>query len=385
MIRFPWQNPKTAVRLALFYGAAEFLRSGFFVGFFPLFGLEHLKLPLSTLGLLTSLHYGSEALTKVGAVWLSNRLPFGLGFLASAALAFLTFWGFFLLPPYAFPLIAIVWGIAMAPIWPRIAAYLMQTAKPEHQGRAVTYAWLIVAPLIGLGSFGIGFLSKHKLAWGQEALAAGSALLVLLALGVVHLRFPAVEVKRKGYAYRRFLLLIIPAFLQNLAPHLLTTVLFPFLKQAEIGFLPLLVSVALGGGTFLVMLRPVARFADRRDPALVTGLSALLAALAFGGLALSDPNRALYWTAVCIGAALALYIPGWNALIVRSLPQNERGEGWGAISTVSGAAIAVGPAVGAFAWDLLGPQGPFLLGLSLLLALLFYYLVFLRRIMAGLK
>ncbi len=225
----------------------------------------------------------------------------------------------------------------------------MQTGKPEHQGRAVTYAWLIVAPLIGLGSFEIGFLSKHELAWGQRALAVGSLLLLLLALGVARLRFPVVAVKRKDYAYRRSLLLIIPAFLQNLVPHLLTTVLFPFLKQTKIGFLPLLVAATMGGGTFLFRLRPVTRFADRRDPALVTGLSALLAALAFGGLALGDPNLALYWTAVCIGAALALYIPGWNALIVRSLPQNERGEGWGAISTVNGPAIAVGPAVGTFA------------------------------------
>ena len=379
--RLPWQNPKLAVQLAIFYGTSEFLRSGFFVGFFPLFGLERLGLPLSSIGLLTSLHYGAEAFGKVGTVWLSNRFPLGPGLFVSALLAALGYWGMLLGPALAYPVMAAAWGLAMAPIWPRIAAYLSQTARAAHRGRAVTYAWLIVTPMIGLGSFGVGFLTKNHLEWGRLALTAGSLVLPLLGLGLIGLRFPAVAGERKGYVLARFAALLVPAFLQNLAPHLLTTVLFPFLKQAAIGPALLLAAIAVGGATFLALIRPAARFADQRDPALIVALSALLAAIAFAGLALANPARALLVVAPLVGAALALYIPGWNSVVVRALPPNERGEGWGAINTVSGAAIAAGPAIGAFAWDALGPEGPFLLGMLLLLLLLLYYLFFLRRML----
>ncbi len=384
-MQFPWREPWLAIRLALFMGSAEFVRSGFFVGFFPLFGLERLGLPLSYIGLLTSLHYGAEAFPKVAVVWLANRFPFGYGLLGSALLAVLSYWGLLLLPPALYPILAVAWGLAMAPLWPRLAAFFSQIARPGHHGRSVTYAWLIVAPMIGLGSFGVGFLSKTRLDLGQLALATGSVLFILLALSLFFVRFPPASQEQKRFPILRFAVLVVPAFLQNLAPHLLTTVLFPFLKQARLGVRELALPLLLGGLAFLALIRLAARYSDRRDPASVVAASALLAALGFGALAFGEARRVLVWTAPLLGAALALYIPGWNTVVVRSLPENERGEGWGAISTVSGAAIAAGPVIGALAWDLLGPRGPFLLGLALLLFLLLYYLFFLRRMIAGVR
>jgi len=360
-------------------GLAEFLRSGFFVGFFPLFGLEVLKIPLSYVGFLTTLHYGTEAATRIFAVWAANRLALGLGFVLSAVLAFLAFHLFLLSPVVLYPVWAVLWGLAMAPLWPRVAAYLRQLARPGFEGRSVTYAWLIIGPLIAAGSFGVGFLSKYDLTLGKTALFFGSALMLAAGLTLLNVRFSESLEKPPARAWRRYLPLLIPAFLQALAPHLLTTVFFPFLKQTGLTMEELAVPLALAGILFLVFFRLASTYADQKDPANVVTLAALFAMVGFGVLGFLPPEAAVDVSLPAIGAALGLYMPGWNAVIVRALPEGERGEGWATLSTASGAAFALGPFVGAVAWDIIGPQGPFRLGLLLLALLIPYYQLYFRR------
>jgi len=375
----PWKNPKTAIAASFFYGVAEFLRSGFFVGFFPLFGLEVLKIPLSYVGFLTTLHYGTEAASRIFAVWAVNRLALGAGLVFSAALAFLSFHLFLWTPTVLYPLWAITWGVAMAPLWPRVAAYLRQLARPGFEGRAITYAWLIIGPLIAAGSFGVGLLSRHNLAWGKSALILGSVLVVLGGLALAGVRFSETIGRPPPRAWRRYLPLLVPAFLQALAPHLLTTVLFPYLKQTELALRELWAPLLLTGILFAVFFRLASVYADQKDPANVVTLAALFAMVGFGVLGFLPPETALKISLPAIGAALGLYMPGWNAVIVRALPEGERGEGWATLSTASGVAFAIGPFVGAVAWDLIGPQGPFRLGLFLLALLIPYYQLYFRR------
>ena len=375
----PWKNPKLAVGISLFIGVAEFLRSGFFVGFLPLYALESLKIPLSYVGFLTTLHYGTEAALRVAAVWAANRFTLGAGLLFSAALAVLSFHLFFWSPLVLYPVWAVVWGLAMAPLWPRAAAFLRQLARPGFEGRAITYAWLIIGPLIASGSFGVGLLSKQSLAWGKAALMLGSALVLLGGLALSGLRFSETVGRPPPRAWKRYLPLLVPAFLQALAPHLLTTVLFPFLKHTELVLRELWLPLALAGVLFAVFFRFASVYSDQKDPANVVTLAAVFAMVGFGVLGFLPPETALKISLPAIGAALGLYMPGWNAVIVRALPEGERGEGWAALSTASGVAFAIGPFVGAVAWDLIGPQGPFRLGLFLLALLIPYYQLYFRR------
>ncbi len=361
-------------------GLIEFLRSGFFVGFFPLFGLEILKIPLSYVGFLTTLHYGTEAGTRIFAVWLANRFALGAGLALSAVLAFLSFHLFLYSPVYLYPLWAVTWGLALAPLWPRIAAYLRQLARPGFEGRSVTYAWLIIGPLIASGSFGVGFLSKHDLALGKIALLVGSVFMLAAGLSLYQVRFTETLTKPPPKAWKRYLPLLVPAFLQALAPHLLTTVLFPFLKETELSMRGLALPLTLAGVAFLLAFRLASAYADQKDPVHVVTLAAVFAMAGFGVLGFMPPETAVYWSLPAIGLALGLYMPGWNAVIVRALPEGERGEGWATLSTASGAAFALGPFVGAVAWDLIGPQGPFRLGLFLLALLIPYYQLYFRRL-----
>ncbi len=382
IMRMPWKNLPDALKVSLFMGLVEFLRSGFFVGFFPLFGLEVLKIPLSYVGFLTTLHYGTEAGTRIFAVWLANRFALGVGFVLSAVLAFASFYFFLWSPPVLYPLWAVTWGLALAPLWPRIAAYLRQLARPGFEGRSVSYAWLIIGPLIAAGSFGVGFLSKHDLAWGKSALLFGSVLMLAAGLALFNLRFSERLQKPPPKAWRRYLPLLVPAFLQALAPHLLTTVLFPFLKQSELGVQDVAWPLALSGLLFLAAFRFASVYADQKDPANVVTLAAVFAMVGFGVLGFLPTDVAVDVSIPAIGVALGLYLPGWNAVIVRALPEGERGEGWATLSTASGAAFALGPFVGALAWDLIGPQGPFRLGLFLLALLIPYYQLYFRRLLA---
>ena len=377
---WPWTRPKDAALVSLFMGSAEFLRSGFFVGFLPLYALEVLKIPLSYVGLLTTLHYGAEAFPRVAVVWLANRFPLGWGIAASALVAFFSFHLFLISPTPLFPVWAVLWGLAMSPLWPRIAAFLRQLARPMYQGRAVTYGWLIIGPLIGAGSFGVGFLSKYELELGRLALTIGSFLLLFFGFLLINFRFPQSELRRQSADYKKFLPLLIPAFLQALAPHLLTTVLFPFLKKENLGLAELALPLALAGLLFLVTFRTAARYADQRDPVLVVVLAALAAMVGFGAIGFFPAKTASLISIPTLGAALGLFTPGWNAVVVRALPEGERGEGWAALSTASGTAFALGPFIGALAWDLLGPQGPFRLGLFLLFLLILYYQLYFRRL-----
>ena len=376
---WPWTKPKDAALVSLFMGSAEFLRSGFFVGFLPLYALEVLKIPLSYVGLLTTLHYGSEALSRVAVVWLANRFPLGWGIAASAALAFASFHLFLHSPPSLLPLWALVWGLALSHLWPRIAAYLRQLAKPLHEGRAVTYGWLITGPLIGAGSFGVGFLSRYDLRLGETALVFGSFSMLALGLSLLRLEFVAAELRPRPKEWKRYLPLLFPAFLQALAPHLLTSVLFPFIKQMDLGLRELAPPFAAALFAFALAFRLASRYADERRPEHVVSAAAVAAALGFGLLGFHPTPTKIALSIPILGLAMGLFIPGWNAVVVRALPEGERGEGWATVSTASGVAFALGPYLGALAWDLIGPEGPFRLGLFLLLALVPYYEFYLGR------
>ena len=72
--------------------------------------------------------------------------------------------------------------------------------------------------------------------------------------------------------------------------------------------------------------------------------------------------------ATCAGLGYALAVPAWNALAMDRIPPGGRGLLLGAVATVQGAGLAVGPVVGGYLWEHIRPYAPFTAGALLLLA-----------------
>ncbi|HFB38953.1 MAG TPA: MFS transporter, partial [Oceanithermus sp.] len=169
------------------------------------------------------------------------------------------------------------------------------------------------------------------------------------------------------------------AFVQTLSTGILTPVLFLFIARINLDPLALALTIAVGVAFALPALWLGGKIADTQNPryALIPGL--LTAALGFFligylPLRLGLSPYSLGLPAMLIGAGFGLFFPGWNGLVVKSLPDTDRAAAWGGIMTVEALGYAVGPTLGGLAWDLFGPVGPFALGAALMLLVGGYYL-----------
>ncbi|NPB04060.1 MAG: MFS transporter [Thermotogae bacterium] len=381
-MNLPWKQPKKALAISAYLGFMEFLRSGFFVGFLPIYGIDVLKVHLTYIGLTTTTHYLIESLIKMPATWLLVRVKLGNILVGASLLVLLSLVGFLYLPIYAFPLLSATWALAMTTLWPKLASFLTKIAKEDHKGRAVTYSWIIIAPIIGLGGFSVGLIAKENIPLSRNLLLAVAILALGIALLLRNLDFPEKTHEKRTAFFRAFIktasnikYLLLPAFIQNLVPHLLTNTLFPYIKTLSLSNVELVVYIATGAILFFLIFNIGSKYSDTRDPFDVLIASVFLALIGFALFAQPVSKATIIFGVLAISFAMGLLIPGWNALIVKTLPSTDKGEGWSAISTVSSIAIAAGPLIGAVAWDILGPNGPFTLGTLLLAILLGYYLL----------
>jgi len=243
----------------------------------------------------------------------------------------------------------------------------------------VTSATVLVGPLLGLAMLATGYLAQRSPELAYRAVLALALVLFLLALSLATIRSPAPRPNKAPYDWRRLFALLPAAFVQTLSMGVLTPVLFLFVARVDLSLPRLVFLIAAGAGAALLVFWRAARRADEGEPKrlLVPGL--FLAALGFtlvGVLPLLF-GPAL-WTlglaGALVGTGFGLFFPGWNGLVVKSLPDADRAAAWGAIMTLEALGYAVGPAIGGVAWDLLGPWGPFATGGMLMALVGGYYL-----------
>ena len=126
--------------------------------------------------------------------------------------------------------------------------------------------------------------------------------------------------------------------------------------------------LAVPGVLTALALLPAGHLADRvgRKPPLVVGLALL--AICYGAAPLTTNLLVVTAGATCAGLGYALAVPAWNALAMDRIPTERRGLLLGAVATVQGAGLAIGPIVGGALWEHLFPYAPFMSGAVLLLA-----------------
>ncbi len=375
----PWRRPGLVLRLVGVLALSEMLRSAFFVGFFPLFAQGKLGLGASWIGLVTSVHYFTDAFAKSAGGWLSERLRLGSVLLAGGVMAFFAVVFLPRGPLVWMILLAAAWGLFISPLWPAILTFVSRDSREGFEARGVTSATVLVGPLLGLAMLATGYLAQESPELADRAILALAGGLLLLSLSLAGIKSPAPRPSREPYDWRKLAVLLPAAFVQTLSTGVLAPVLFLYIARVDLSLPRLVFLIAVGAGAALFVFWRSAKRADEGEPRklLVPGL--FLAALGFTlvgvlPLAFGPVLWALALTGVLIGVGFGLFFPGWNGLVVKSLPDADRAAAWGVIMTLEALGYAVGPAIGGVTWDLLGPWGPFATGGMLMALVGGYYL-----------
>lgn len=385
------RHSATAALVSL--GLMELVRSSIWLAFIPLNAGEA-GTQAAMVGLALSIHYGTETLLKLVAGWVVDLLgarrilPASLA-LATGAAALLAFYRE---SPSAMLGGAVFLGICTAPAW---LAVIQAVAPPsEASGGKMGAIWL--AWLAGMGGgpvltgVAMEYLPGPVVAAMLVSAMALAGLAVLLFPPAVHHTSPH-QITRPLAALRdqwRQLAPLAPALVgQTLLAGMLAPVL-PRVAQDMAGLSPAQYSAMLtaGGAACLIGMLPggwlVDRIGARRILAggfaamgLMLGLlAALLSTSAQPSLKADSPDLLLpVGLAIGGGLAYALVLPAWTTTVGRAVPTEAVGTGWGLISTLEGAGLALGPVIGGSLWTV-GPHVMLLVAAATLAVLGLYYL-----------
>lgn len=380
----PWRPAERAsfFRLVLSIGLMEGVRSGFFAGLLPFYAPEHLGLGPTAFTLAFTFHQLSENISKTFGGLLAERVGFG----RTITLAAFTGLATLILTPKAHVGwllwgLSILWGLTMSTLYPGLMTLASRIAVPGREARALSFTLTLVMPWVGIGLVGVGQVAQREPEVALTLLIAAQGVTLLLGLSLLPFRIPIPQKVREAFPLMRLLLFLPAAFGQTFAPALVSLFILRFAKE-ELGLEPIALGglLLLGGSLAFGLLPFTGRQVDRRGYrfALVSGL--LLLALVMARLAFTSSLGELAVLAIFGGLGFSLFIPGWNSLLARNLPEENRAAIWGGLMTVEGLGVALGPAVGGLLWETIGIRAPFLAGSATFLLLSLFYAVLFWRI-----
>lgn len=389
MFRYlPWQPKEFPffAKALVSMGFAEAGRSGFFAGFLPFFAPEQMHIGPATYTLAFTLNHMVDNFFKPFGGYIAERWGLGFSLLVSTLIGCFTL--FLVQETKSVVLLLIfsaLWGISSSPFYPGISTLASKIAVPGREARALSFTATLLMPWYGLGIITIGQFSSKSATFGLLAALCMMMFSLLLALSILKMRFPSsTRAKSRGLgreSHWRSLVVFLPiAFGQTFAPNLVSLFILRVFKE-NIGLEPIQIGglLAAGGGLALILLPLTGRLVDRQGYklALITGLT-LLGFVMFR-IALIPPITELILLAFLAGIGFSLFMPGWNGLLAKNLPEENRAAIWGALMTVEGMGVAMGPAIGGLLLENFGLQAPFVVGGGLLVGLGLSYTLLFRR------
>jgi MFS family permease len=286
--------------------------------------------------------------------------------------------------PVLFVPLRFVDGSGSAAVWPAVAAAVADRTDPDRRaaGMGVLNSFflsgLALGPSLGLFVSGV-FGSYHAgfyLASGLLLSAAAVASFTLRDGSTSAHAAPSPRAgEEAGWIFPRLrrsprlAAMLAVGFVQMFGAGLLAPILVIYaheimrLSDQAIGALFLVVVLAVAGASV-----PGGRLADRigRPRTVTAGMSMASIGMWILPLAGTGSLPILVIAGSLLGGSYALSSPAWLALMAEAAPAGGTGMAMGASETAQGAGLILGPLLGGFLYDQIGPQAPFL-GSALLL------------------
>ncbi|PYI57454.1 MFS transporter [Paenibacillus flagellatus] len=339
------------VRLAAVLFVMEFVRSAFLISFLPAYAAGRLGVSVAAVGLAVSIHYVADTAVKAAAGYLvdrfSSRLMLHAAFGTTGAGLLTAFFG---QQPWMLVVGAILIGIGVSPIWLLCMSEVREDNRASQMGSIYT-VWLAS---LGAGPVVMGFLLDRGYGVSFGVLGGLLAFGWAVALGwnvrrgisarSVPLREQLAQLGGKLAAMKP----LVPGMvLQTAAAGLLVPVLPTFATDnMGLDYSGYSLVLIVGGAATAVGLIPMGRLSDRwgHRRFLVVGFAGLAAAL-FLLLSSSGLVPSMLLAAV-LGLSYAVVLPSWNALLASFVPDDQKGTGWGVLSSIEGIGVMIGPVVG---------------------------------------
>lgn len=331
--------------------AIEFVRSALLISFLPAYAAGHLGISLAAVGLAVSIHYLADTGVKVAAGYLldrfSSRLMLHLAFAASLA----GLWAvFFAGTPWLLVAGAVLLGIGASPVW----LICLSSIREQQRGSQMGVIYTIWLTSLGAGPIALGFVLDRGYTISFVLLLA----LLAIGWGIAFLtRFEAgqplasMPLKQQLAQLKGRLVLMKPLvpgmIVQTAAAGLLVPVLPTFAtNRLGLDYSGYSLVLIVGGIVTAAGLIPMGRLSDRwgHRRFLVAGFFGLAAALVMLLSSSGLPSAMLL--ASMLGLSYAVVLPSWNAVLSSFVPSEQKGTGWGVLSSIEGIGVMVGPAVG---------------------------------------
>jgi len=361
---------------------AEFAHGGLLLALLPQFGEEVLKIGLAVVGLCISLYYATELTLKVPAGMAADRLGHKALLVASLACSGLTLAIVSLMRhPVALAAAICLHGAAASAIWPSALAFITGRVPPEDRGAAMGAVFTCWLSGLGLGILTCIVLRSQPVALRFWVLGAAWAAALAVAVFLVprgappqrpEERLPHQSPIRLAWEVTRRLsrrpVLVLGLFAQTFSLGMLAPVLERYctvcrsLSEWQVSAL-----MIGGGGLAVALMIPMGRVADRFGKRRL-----LIAGLLTGGAAILlfpfiVPLPALVALVGVAGAAYAVVLPAWNAVLLRHVPTDKRALMLASFMALEQCGMAMGPTASGLLWENVGWSAPFLTSGSLVL------------------
>jgi DHA1 family multidrug resistance protein-like MFS transporter len=343
---------------------------------FPLYLTEVLGSSVTVVGAVISSYLIVDIVTRTPAGWLADRWGRKAVLLAGVALSVLPL---ILMTSvtnaYTFLLLNAVNGLGAGCIWPAIYAGVADTYHRSERGLIMG-----ILSTVMLGGLALGPISGNLLL-GLTSYSV--TFLVCIALVCTVFVFVLFLAKETRDATEHAPATTRTDHFGSLTGELVLLGSIVLLLTVSLAFLLPIISLygsevlgvdkvtmglmlAIPGGITALALLPAGLLADRVDRKLpILGGLALLT-LCYAGAPATTNLLVVTVGATCAGLGYALAVPAWNALAMDRIPKGSRGLLLGAVATVQGAGLAIGPVVGGYLWERFHPYAPFAAGACLL-------------------
>jgi MFS family permease len=329
----------------------EFVRGAYLISFLPNYAVEHLGYSVSFIGLIISVHYFSDTVVKIFVGYLLDRFSLRLIMQTGLLIAFVGLWTMYYIPsPWALVVSTAIFGIGVSPIW----IICLSNVKEENRAEQMGLLYALWLSGLGLGPVVINFLidiSYNISFWLIAFLWLIGGVLSFWVNSSMKVAFTSLPVKNQIKMFWSRLRTMGPLFpgmiLQTLAASMLIPILPDFasnhlgLSHTDYSYI-----MIAGGVSAIIFLIPMGKLSDRFGGKwfMISGFG--IFALTLYSLTLVSSFNTIFGLAILLGLSYAAVLPAWNAFLAHFIPKEQKGIGWGLISSLEGVGIILGPVIG---------------------------------------